>query len=354
MGPLDLAKRRRVPHSAHKRLEFFLLRDGDVLFNSTNSPDGVGRAGLIRGLDEPAVFSNHFFRLRTDFARLDPGFLTRWLNWNFQRGVFLGMCRQWVNQATVARESLLDMPIDLPRIEEQRRIAAILDHADSVRTRRRHSLAQLASLTSARVEAALRSGKPDYVKLGELTTSMRNGLSPSSKGEVAGRVLTLSAVTRGSFDPFAAKDALFECAAHASQRVCADTLLICRGNGNRDLVGVGEMANQDFPDLIYPDTVIAATPDATKVVPRYLWAVWRLPQVRATVQSSAKTTNGIHKVNQGGLSSISLPILPHEQQRGLVANLDAVGSVGDQLRRSEQYLDQLFEVLQARAFSGKL
>lgn len=208
MGPLDLAKRRRVPHSAHKRLEFFLLRDGDVLFNSTNSPDGVGRAGLIRGLDEPAVFSNHFFRLRTDFARLDPGFLTRWLNWNFQRGVFLGMCRQWVNQATVARESLLDMPIDLPPIEEQRRIAAILDHAAHLASMRAASLQQLDASEAAQFNALfgnLSSHGNGARPLRGLLTGIDGGRSPvcearpRADGEYG--VLKLGAVTTGTYRP---------------------------------------------------------------------------------------------------------------------------------------------------------
>lgn len=190
--------------------------------------------------------------------------------------------------------------------------------------------------------------------LGELTTSLRNGLSPSSKGDVAGRVLTLSAVTRGDFDPSAARDALFDKAPDSAQRVRAGTLLICRGNGNRQLVGAAEMPSNDHPELIYPDTIIAATVDSTKVEPRYLWAAWRLPCVRAAVQAIAKTTNGIHKVNQGGLSSIRLPVLPRDQQRRLVTSLGGCVDSGERFGASGHDLDELFSTLQARAFSGRL
>lgn len=258
------------------------------------------------------------------------------------------------NLPRLSPAELAKFELPLPPIEEQRRIAAILDHVDALRGRRRRSVALLTSLTSASVQSAVERGRPDYVSLGELTTSLRNGLSPSSKGHVAGRVLTLSAVTRGGFDPSAAKDAWFDKAADNAQRVSADTLLICRGNGNRQLVGAGEMPSDDHPELIYPDTVIAATVDSTKVEPRYLWAVWRLPSVRAAVQASAKTTNGIHKVNQGGLSSIRLPVLPRDQQRCLLTSWGGCVASGDRFRASGNYLDGLFSTLRARAFSGRL
>src|SRR4051794_28112666 len=86
-GRIDLSKKRRVPRDV-RNLEAFLVAPGDVLFNATNSPDLVGKAAYFPGLAEPAVFSNHFFRLRPRPERLDGRFLARWLNLQFQRGVF--------------------------------------------------------------------------------------------------------------------------------------------------------------------------------------------------------------------------------------------------------------------------
>jgi type I restriction enzyme, S subunit len=73
-GQLDLSKRRRVPRET-RSLESFLVKPDDVLFNATNSPDLVGKAAYFPGLDEPAVFSNHFLRLRPNPHRLEGRFL---------------------------------------------------------------------------------------------------------------------------------------------------------------------------------------------------------------------------------------------------------------------------------------
>lgn len=132
-GQIELSKRRRVPRDS-RNIDRYLVELGDVLFNATNSPDLVGKTAYFAGLEEPAVFSNHFLRLRPDADRLDGRFLSRWLTLQFQRGRFKGMCRQWVNQATVNRDALLAMQIPLPPLPEQRRIAEILDKADALRT----------------------------------------------------------------------------------------------------------------------------------------------------------------------------------------------------------------------------
>ncbi|MEX5218592.1 MAG: restriction endonuclease subunit S [Nitrospira sp.] len=147
-GALDLSKKRRVPRDT-RNIDRFLLQPGDVLFNATNSPDLVGKAAFISDLDEPAVYSNHFLRLRPRADRLEGRFLSRWLNLQFQHGRFKAMCRQWVNQATVSREALLGLTLSLPSLPEQRRIAEILDKADALRAKRRAALAQLDTLTQS-------------------------------------------------------------------------------------------------------------------------------------------------------------------------------------------------------------
>ena len=49
----------------------------------------------------------------------------------------------------LSRSRLKEIPLPLPPIEEQRRIAAVLDAADSLRTKRRQALAKLETLTQA-------------------------------------------------------------------------------------------------------------------------------------------------------------------------------------------------------------
>ncbi|MDP2847530.1 MAG: restriction endonuclease subunit S [Humidesulfovibrio sp.] len=147
-GQLDLSKRRRVSIGS-KKSESIMLNYGDVLFNATNSPALVGKSAFFGGCDEPVTFSNHFIRIRTNQDKVDGKYLARWLSYQFQNRIFEGMCRQWVNQATVGKEALLSLRIPVLPITEQRRIAAILDKTDALRAKRREALAQLDSLTQS-------------------------------------------------------------------------------------------------------------------------------------------------------------------------------------------------------------
>ncbi len=66
-GAIDWSEIRRVPADGRKA-ERYALAPGDVVFNSTNSPDLVGKTALFSGFKEPVVFSNHFLRIRVQRA----------------------------------------------------------------------------------------------------------------------------------------------------------------------------------------------------------------------------------------------------------------------------------------------
>lgn len=105
------------------------LRSGDVLFNNTNSPELVGKTALFEDNDEPA-FSNHMTRLRVDPSRLDPGFLALRLQQTWREGWFAAHCNNHVSQASIGRNVLHTLQIELPPLEVQRAIASLAYDVD--------------------------------------------------------------------------------------------------------------------------------------------------------------------------------------------------------------------------------
>lgn len=138
-GTLNWSSLRRVRAEGRKLVKY-ALRPGDVVFNSTNSPELVGKTALFPGFKEPIVFSNHFLRLRVNQEVSDAGYLSRWLNFKWQQRIFESLCTQWVNQASVRKDDLLDLRIKLPSLTEQKRIANLLNQADRLRRTRRYAL----------------------------------------------------------------------------------------------------------------------------------------------------------------------------------------------------------------------
>lgn len=145
-GQLDFSSIRRVPVDATKNVQRFFLNEGDILFNSTNSPQLVGKTALFKMQDEPFVFSNHFVRIAANPKRLDSSYLARWLTQQQQKGYFASICTQWVNQASVRKEDLLSLEIPLPPLAEQKRLARILDVAAALQSQRRATLTYLDTL----------------------------------------------------------------------------------------------------------------------------------------------------------------------------------------------------------------
>lgn len=321
-----------------------VLPPGSVLLSS-RAPIGHVAINTV------PMATNQGFKSLVPGDDLDAKFLYHWLRANRAHLESLG------NGATfkeLSKRTTEQVRIPLPAIAEQRRIAAILDHADALRAKRRQVLAHLDALPQAIFHEMFSGLDLPEASGREAMPLIRNGVSPSTKGTVDADVLTLSSVTRGRFDPGAIKRATFDITPGQDKRVSATDFLMCRGNGNLHLVGRGVLPNADRPDLVFPDTVIAGRIDTTVVHPRYLETVWSQRATRDQIEGGARTTNGTHKINQQLIARVKIPIPPMENQREYARR---VALVDEQRAVSVSALaqaDELFASLQSRAFRGEL
>ncbi|MCI0639539.1 MAG: restriction endonuclease subunit S [Gemmataceae bacterium] len=189
-GSLNWSAIRRVP-SSHGRAQKYRLAPGDVVFNHTNSPELVGKTALFTGFKEPVLYSNHFLRLRVDESKLHPRYLALWLNFQWKHRVFERLCTQWVNQATVRRDDLLDLSIELPDLADQKRIAAILERADRLRRLRRYGLEMARAFTPAVFNEVFgdpisNAKKYDRSKLSAICTNITDGTHDTPERVSAG------------------------------------------------------------------------------------------------------------------------------------------------------------------------
>lgn len=266
-------------------------------------------------LGRAAYVVSHLATIIPDSQRVDPCYLFHW-----------SMVYDPRKQAQVT--SLPSLPLSLikaalvpvPPLEEQRRIVGLLDRAAEIRRRADAARAKARAIIPALFldtfgdPATNPKGWP-VVTLGDLDgMELRNGISPSKAGKISGNVLTLSAITRGAFEPSARKDAMFAGRLAAEQTVSKSLFLICRGNGNRALVGQGAFPLMDMPGVAFPDTMIALRLPEHEVAPPYLAAVWSSDHVRAQIDAAAKTTNGTFKISQSGILRFSFPLPPRPLQ----------------------------------------
>ncbi len=127
-GEAELTEVKFSDHPCYHRL---LLRNGDVLFNRTNSLEHVGRTGIWRGQIETASFASYLVRLDPDPKRLTGEFLNRLLNWGPTQTRIRRVATPGVQQVNINPTNLRRTVVVVPgSISEQTEIVARLDALD--------------------------------------------------------------------------------------------------------------------------------------------------------------------------------------------------------------------------------
>lgn len=106
--------------------EPYLLKDGDILLNRTNSPDLVGKAGIYRG-NGKAVFASYLVRLELDQTQVDPDFIIQILASEGGQRRIRQLATRAVSQANLNPTTFKNhFLIPLPAIKEQIGIRDVL------------------------------------------------------------------------------------------------------------------------------------------------------------------------------------------------------------------------------------
>lgn len=349
---------RYISTSKASELRRSSVRPGDILIVKIGS---IGYSAIVPELrsHEFAIIPANLAKVTPNKGRVDTQYLHHWLKTPDSKTYLTGAASKTA-QPALSLGKIKELPVPLPPLEEQHRIAAILNQAEVLRARRRETVAQLDQLPrSVFVETfGEPSTNPKGWKIGPLegllAHPLRNGISPSKSGSVIAKVLTLSAITGKDFKSGAWKQATFQVEPPTNQRVSDEDFLICRGNGNLGLVGKGYFPSQSMSDTAFPDTMIAARLCVDRAVPAFIETLWNGAFVRRQIESLARTTNGTFKVNQSMLESIQLPLPPLLLQRRFAAEVDALHQMKATQLSSLAKMDQLFASLQQCVFRGQL
>lgn len=125
-----------------KSIDSSTLRAGDIVFARTGAT--TGKSFLIKECPEDAVFASYLIRVRPNGA-VFPSYLSHFFQttsyWNQISLKSAGAAQPGVNSTR-----LKQLEIPLPPLEEQKRIAAILDQADALRRLRQRALDRLNTL----------------------------------------------------------------------------------------------------------------------------------------------------------------------------------------------------------------
>lgn len=162
-----------------------------------------------------------------------------------------------------------------------------------------------------------------------LAAPLANGRSVPT-AETGFPVLRLTALGNQSIDVSEYKIGLWTRNEAAPYFINHGDFLIARGNGSLDKVGRGSLVRHQPEEIAYPDTMIRVKVRRDTILPEFLALIWNSPIIRRQIESQARTTAGIYKINQTHLKNVLIPVPAINEQRFLLdvienhlANLDA-------------------------------
>lgn len=332
------------------------IRPDDVCMARMKATRKVRR--FVEG-DERPILSTGFVVLRPRAGLLDPGFLYHWLRTEELQDSKDRLCTGAI-QPAITNQALEHLTIPIFSLEEQQRIAAVLDAAEALRAKRRQALARLDTLSQAIFDEMFGSLGLDRKNLEELSEEFRYGTSEKS-GDQGLPTLRIPNVTGGdvSYDEIKRVPAT-ESELQRLQLQDGD-LLFVRSNGNPDLVGRCAVFRQreavaagfDEP-IIYASYLIRVRLDRTQALPRFASAYLNGALGRRALRSRAKTSAGQYNLNSAGLGSVRVPVPPVESQREFERRVEAIRTHAMAGKTHLDQLDTLFASLQQRAFRGEL
>ena len=293
--------------------EKLVMKKGDVLFGKRRA---YQKKVAIAPFD--GIFSAHGMVLRPKEGVVDKKFFPLFISSDYFLDSAIKISVGSLSP-TINWRDLKDLEFELPDLDTQKKLAKILWAInDTIESYKKLIFATDELVKSQFIE--MTGPYSQYnIKAGTVMYGMRNGLSPSRSGEHHAKILTLSAVTQGAFDENAWKDGYFTDCPPNDKRICATDFYICRGNGNKTLVGAGVYSPKDHFDLVFPDTVIATRINEQKIRLPYLYMAWKMQAVRNQIEENAKTTNGTYKINQSVIANVELIVPPLPVQDDFVA-----------------------------------
>lgn len=249
-----------------------------------------------------------------------------------------------------------------PSSEQERIVAAIEEHFSRLNAADKSMAApsiRAAQLMESALHAELHTDNAHSQPLHHfLIEPLANGRSVPTAEECGFPVLRLTCLKDGRIDTSECKLGNFSEFDYRRYQVEPNDFLISRGNGSLHLVGLGGLVPQGVPPVAYPDTLIRARVDPSRLRPSFLSLVWNSRAIRRQVESQARTTAGIYKVNQSMIGNVVLPTPSPDVQDRVVQKLVLVQQTVAQLDADiKQYHMQsasLRRSILSAAFSGQL
>lgn len=330
-----------------------MLKRGDIVVAaSSGSLEVVGKAGVV---DKDVVASfGAFCKVVRPGSKVYPAYLGHFFQTTGYRST-ISKLAQGANINNLKNEHIDDLEIPLPPLDEQKRIAAVLDKADALRRQRQESL----QLTEKLLQSVFIDMFGDPVRnTKNLPIDDLSNLAKLERGKFTPRPRNDPSYFGGSYPFIQTGDitrskgrittwtqTLNNKGARVSKEFGTGTVVIA-------IVGatLGETAIVETP-VYCPDSIIGITPfpeRSTSEFIEFLLRLWK-PRLKDLAPDAARANLNLERLRP--LAALAPDI---EEQRKFSRVAKRLRELTLSKFEGEQQLDLLFSSIQQRAFRGEL
>lgn len=328
----------------------YIIENGDALIGM----DGEFNLAIWNG--GKALLNQRVCKIESIDQKLDQNYLIRFLP------KALKLIEDKTPFVTVKHLSVKDInsiKIPLPSIEEQRRIASILDKADAIRQKRQQAIAKLEELLLSEFLKKFSNKNLKTVMVQELLEtekSMRTGpfgsqLLHSEFVDEGIAVLGIDNAVKNQFQwgkpRFITEEKYQSLSRYTVQP--NDVLITIMGTCGRCAV-----VPEDIPKAINTKHLCCITLDKTKCEPEFLHSYFLMhPTARNYLESRAKGAI-MDGLNMGIIKELPVELPPLGDQKAFVKFKKVILSQKQLMEQDAEKIEQMFKSLQQKAFNGTL
>jgi len=348
----DIIPRKSSTFYSGKYDEKFVIQDGDLLIGMD------GEFNRARWQGGKALLNQRVCRISASSDKLDNAYLFH----------FLPLALKVIEDATpfvtvkhLSVKTIREIEIPLPPLEEQKRIAEILDRTQSLISKRKEAIELLGTLTQSIFIEMF--GNPltnpkgwDITKV-EKIADVQGGLQVSSSRKKYPReisYLRVANVYRGYLNLSEIKLICATDTEISRTLLKKNDLLIVEGHGNPNEIGRVALWDGSITECVHQNHIIRARFDTSKIVPLYVCQYLNSSGGRQHLLKSGKTTSGLNTINVSEVRSAPIWLPPLPLQKEFAQRIEAIEKLKATHRASLTELQALFASLQHRAFRGEL
>lgn len=335
--------------------------DGDVLLAKITPCFENGKIAQAQVRSACAFGSTEFHVLRPNPEKLDGRYLVHFLRRDEVRIEGERKMTGSGGQRRVPKHFLQSLQIRLPHVEEQRRIAAILDKADALRMKRREALACTDRFATSIFlwmfgDASVNAKAWPTCAMSELFESppTYGTMIPPSTDQADWLSLRVANIQNWKLDISDQKFVQLPLSAVVRHTVQDGDMLLARAIASQDHLGKAIVVNPEGRKWAFDSHLMRLRFDKSKAHPEFVRQLLESPGGRSLFLRVARRSAVQFNINTKEMSALRIPCPPIEMQTDFAVKTRHLAAMRATQQAALNALNILFSSLQHRAFNGDL